>query len=155
MEAVYQQIQYQTRRSMKKKLQSTFEKETLSTEDKAWLKNLLNELQWRVVGLAPSRPDLEREFLKAFDVQLLSQMIDHDAWDLDDIKKAGEALFEHLLRFTPPSYTAAVNKILADMKDRPCVGTLIYEAHIIIDEIYRLAAIAQRCYAVLQSPSQP
>ena len=139
-----QQIQTQMREAMRNLLRETMQKEKLSASDIDWLVRLCDELRNRLSALTPNRADLVDELHRSFDVSLLQQMLHNDALDSMEVLRLGDVILQRLSMLCAPCHdesVASLRKILSDTRD---IGTLIYEANVILDDIESLASNAGR-----------
>ena len=129
------QIRTQMRRAMVDQLTEVFTKDVLTDSDIEWIVKLCAELVVRLNGLTPNRPDLHETLIRAVDVSLLEQMLRHDATDHSDVQSVIGALLERLSMLCAPIQDERVASLRGQH-----IGTLIYEANEIIDEIKQLEA---------------
>ena len=124
----------QMRRAMRDVLKETFKKPKLDDKDIDWVKRLLEELRQRVNGLS-GHPELAAEFDKAFDVQLMVQMLEHEAFDREEQVRYAEILFQRLLKSCAPVQDRRIQQARELARDGKDMGWLICEANAIIDDI--------------------
>lgn len=149
METIKLMASLQMRRAMKDLLTETF-KRKLTPRDIEWVRRLLFELRDRVNDLTPNRPDLHAEFNAAFDVDLMMQMIEHDAMDAEEQQRYAKFLFDKLQASCAPCQDRRVQKAVEGAKGKD-MGWLIYEANAIIDDI-ELLSRATRGHSHSQVP---
>ena len=138
MDAVRLVASLQMRRAMRDVLKETFKKPKLDAHDVDWIKRLLEELCQRVNALS-GNPKLAEEFNRAFDVQLMVQMLEHEAFDPEEQVRYADILFERLLKSCAPVQDRRVEQAQQRARGGKDMGWLICEANAIIDDIELLA----------------
>ena len=125
-------------KAMKDSLCTIVDVNDMSPDNVRWLTELLTEIRDRINKLTPSRRDLHIKFEQSLDTNLVSQMLQNTAFDMEDFKHIVDCIYERLKMLCAPSQDAHVNsthqKIL-NLPFGPAVGTLIIETNKIIDEI--------------------
>ena len=143
MELIKLMARKQMLKAMHTMLEETFAKPQLEATDFDWLERLLNELRDRINGLTPNNNRYQEEFTVAFDVDLIMQMLRHDAFDAEEKEKYCTMIFTRLLSLCAPAHDEQVKGIQRTVKSAN-IGCLIYEANQLIDQIEFLQAEFER-----------
>lgn len=141
MDSLHNQIDQTMRRAFGDLIEQSLARR--STDDVAWLRDVCIELRGRMNALTPHRLDLHRALDAEFDVDLLMQMVRHDAADTDDLKRIGEVVCRRLALLCAPVQDHDVESLRRVMEQRPTFGELLMGAHRIIDETERLGCTWQ------------
>ena len=103
-------------RAMECRLEEVFEK----LDDIGWIEKLCMELRDRINGLTPSRLDLEESFKREFDVELLVQMLRHEAVDSEELKKILESVWVRLSMLCAPVHDDEISGLLLESRSGNC-----------------------------------
>ena len=122
-------------RAMECRLEEVFEK----LDDIGWIEKLCMELRDRINGLTPSRLDLEESFKREFDVELIVQMLRHEAVDSEELKKILESVWVRLSMLCAPVHDDEISGLLLESRSGNCsIAKMLCAANRIIDDIERL-----------------
>ena len=129
-------------------IQSTCSKSSLDEKDIEWIGSLCVELKTRINGLTPSRGDLHADLETKFDIELLKQMLRHNACEIDDVRPLVSTLQSRISMLCAPVQDQEVKKIFDEVSTSNDMGsivkTLIVELNAILDETYRLNEVFRR-----------
>ena len=113
-----QQIKDQMKKSFADLIQSTFSKSSLDEKDIEWIGSLCVELKTRINGLTPSRGDLHADLETKFDIELLKQMLRHNACEIDDVRPLVSTLQSRISMLCAPVQDQEVKKYLTKCRRR-------------------------------------
>jgi len=122
----------------------TTRKGCLDEKDVEWARELLKEVRSRVLSLTPHRMDLHASFCDGFDVELIVQMLQHDAMEDTEFVKVGCFLLDRIGMLCAPSQDDEIRTLryglLSGSVDFP---SLLFQFHSIADEIESLSRSKQ------------
>ena len=72
--------------------------------------SLLNEIRDTFCDLVPNRKDIHEEIYENIDIDLIKNMIEHNAFDIENLKNLSIYIISLVKRFQPPEMDEAVNK---------------------------------------------
>ncbi len=137
MQPLETQVREAMRKAMRSLLRQTFAKEALTAADLAWLRRLCVELRERIDALTPHRADLQCQLHEQFDVDLLMQMLEHDAASAADIAGVATVVIERLAMLCAPCQDADVEALRRTLRGATegHIGVLLDGANTILDGI--------------------
>lgn len=123
-------------------LHTTCSKPNLDAHDVEWILSLCNELVSRINNLTPHRYDLHKELQASFDTELIRQMLQHSAFDENDLNSLIQVLETRILMICAPSQDETLRNIFRNVNDSEniadCVCHLVLYLNQVIDDIYEL-----------------
>ena len=130
------QISKTMRDAMRNMLDEIGQKNVLDEKDVDWMRRLCLELRDRINKLTPSRHDLHVSLNTGFDVDLLVQMMQHQAVDPSDMQNCMETIIRRLAMLCAPVQDEEIAELLVMVQSGKChVGHLLVNANRIVDEI--------------------
>lgn len=125
-------------KAMSDSLEERIVKKKIDNETVDWLVELCNEIKERINNLTPSRRDLHEQLNKSMDTQLLKQMLQHAAFEEEDVHNLVSIICERLKMLCAPSQDAKIQLLeqeLLTLAFEKCVPKLILETNKFIDDI--------------------
>lgn len=138
------QIRDTMRAAFSQSLHEICAKETLEAKDVDWLVLLMTEVKDKMQNLTPNRGDIRASIESSIDVDLIRQMLTHNACEAGDFRDLVRFVFCHLKKVCAPSQDAqveeATSKILVCDNFKEAFPVFIIESNQIMDDIRKLAA---------------
>lgn len=114
-----------------------FVRETIINNDIPMIIELIEEIIWRLCDLTPHRVDLHDSLKRTVDIELIKQMLEHNAFGSQDFYNMITGILDRIELLQAP----ADNYKIAELKNRlsgnweDVVALVFVEIHKLIDEI--------------------
>lgn len=112
------------------------------TETLEWIKSLCEELSMRIKNLTPNHTKFQEEWDQNFDVDLIIQMLKHNAFEEKDCQRLVNVVFDRLARCCAPvqdeAVTHAKESVSKETKFSSKIACMIEIAHSILEDIETL-----------------
>jgi len=135
------QIDSYMRKAMKDMIESTVT-ENMNEQQIDWTVQLLSELVNRINNLTPNRKDLQNALIRLIDIDLIKQMLEHDAIEKNDVIVLVTAVYDRLLMLCAPSQDEKIMTNRETCLEQPTtakmVGYLLSTCDELINEIHSL-----------------
>ena len=126
-------------KAMQDLLDETFSQQHMSAADVSWIERLCTELRDRINALTPRRKDLHESLTRSFDVELIVQMLQHDAMDATDVRQAIDVVWERLGMLCAPVHDDEISRLRQETRSGRCsVAKMLCAANRIVDDVERM-----------------
>ena len=123
-------------------IMEALDKNPNDTETLEWIKSLCEELSTRIKNLTPNNTKFQQEWDQNFDVDLIIQMLKHNAFEEEDCQRLVNVVFDRLARCCAPVQDEAVahakEVVTREIKFSSKIACMIEIAHSILEDIETL-----------------
>ena len=135
-------IQNLTKAHIRYLLIEALDQTQIDSETLEWVRSLCEELSTRIKNLTPNNIKFQREWDQNFDIDLIIQMLKHNAFEEDDCQNLVSVVFERLSKCCAPVQDEAVahakEAVLREVKFSSKMACMIEIAHCILEDIETL-----------------
>ena len=113
-------------------------------EDIAWIRGMCETLQQRVCSLLKKRADLNDAFCRSFDIDIIINMVKHNAFEYEDSNTLVLTIFDRLSMCCAPVQDEAIlhakNTLLAESHIGRKMAALFEISQHVLDDIEKINA---------------
>lgn len=135
-------LQHLTKAHMRHLIMEALDKNPTDTDTLKLIKSLCEELSMRIKNLTPSHTKFQQEWDQNFDIDLIIQMLRHNAFEEEDCQRLVNVVFDRLARCCAPVQDEAVAHareiVLKEKKFSSKIACMIEIAHSILEDIETL-----------------